>query len=110
MAGPVTVNVDLPIDNTDCLANTALDPIPGPGILYLYLASTQRDGILTVGGAALVTGTALRIPPVLRANGMPDLSADTPVTLEVDSGKLNVVYDEVTAADAFLTALFEPFE
>lgn len=106
MAGPVTVNVDLPTDNNDALLNTALDPIPGPGILLLYLASSQRDGVLTIGGPGVVSGTTYRIPPVLRASGIPDLEADIPTVLEVKSGKVLVTYDEVTAGDAFLSVSF----
>lgn len=105
---PITVNRDLPTDNTDVLGGTALDPIPAPGVLSIYLASSQRDGILTVGGPGVVGGGSYRVPPVLRANGIPDLAADMPYTLEVAQGKVIIDYDEVTAGDAFASLMFVP--
>ena len=107
MAETITVNVDLPTDNADCLANTLLDPVPSSGVLLIFLASSQRDGLLTVTGAG-ITG-AYRVAPVLRANGIPDLSADMPTVIPVGGvAKVIVNYDEVTAGDAFMTALFIP--
>ncbi len=105
MAGPITVNVDLPTDNTDVLSGSLLDPLPGPGVLLIYLASSQRDGIITVTGPGIVG--AYRVPPVLRANGIPDLSADMPTVVPVPGvGKVIINYDEVTAGDAFATIVF----
>lgn len=107
MAETITVNVDLPIDNADVLAGSLLDPVPGPGVLLVYLASSQRDGILTITGPGLVG--AYRVPPVLRSNGIPDLSADMPTAIPVPGvGKVIINYDEVTAGDAFMTAIFSP--
>lgn len=105
---PITVNRDLPIDQSDVLGGTALDPIPGRGVLMVYLASSQRDGILTVGGPSVLGGGAYRVPPVLRANGIPDLAADMPFTVAVQGGKAQIDYDEVTAGDAFATIVFVP--
>lgn len=107
MPGIITVNVDLPADNADVLAGTLLDTIPGPGYIKIYVASTQRDGILSIVGSGVVGG-AFRIPPPLRANGMPDLLADMPTMVGVTGGKALIAYDEVTAADAFATIIFEP--
>lgn len=106
MANIITVNVDLPVDNADVLAGTLLDPIPGPGILAIFIASSQRDGILTV--VAPGSPGALRIPPILRANGIPDVNADIPTLVPVAQGRCSVVYDEVTAGDAFATVMFIP--
>ena len=104
----ITVNLDLPTDNNDVLNGSALDPIPYDGLLAIYLASSQRDGILTVGGPA-ASGGALRVNPVLRASGIPDINADIPYTLPVRQGqKVIVAYDEVTAGDAFFTAILTP--
>lgn len=103
----ITLNVDLPADNTDVLAGSPLDPIPGPGTVFLYVAASQRDAQLTVGGPA-VQGGAFNVPPVLRTNGIPDLSTDMPYTLAVSAGKLIVSYNEVTAGDGFLTAVYIP--
>lgn len=107
MPGPITVNVDLPIDNADVLGGTLLDPVPGPGTLAIYLASSQRDGRMTVTGAGVVGG-AFNTAPVLRANGIPDLLADMPVLIAVSGGKVLINYDEVTAGDAFCTVIFTP--
>lgn len=107
MADRLTVNVDLPSDNADVLAGTLLDPIPGPGVLAIYVASSQRDGLLTVTGPAAL-GQAYRIPPILRANGMPDVASDIPVMVPVGPGKCMIAYDEVTAGDAFASIAYEP--
>lgn len=104
---PITVNVDLPTDNNDCLSGSLLDPIPGPGVLTIYLASSQRDGIMTVTGPGAGTGS-FRIPPVLRSSGIPDLAADLPTVLPTPGGKAIIQYDEVTAGDAFTTVMFLP--
>lgn len=104
MGSPITVNIDLPTDNSDVLAGSLLDPVPFDGALAVYLASSQRDGVMTITGAG-ITG-AYRIPPVLRANGIPDLSADTPTVVPVRAGqKVIINYDEVTAGDAFATII-----
>lgn len=107
MAGVITVNRDLATDTTDILGGTALDPVPGPGVLMVFLASSQRDGIFTCGGPA-VLGGAYRVPPVLRSSGIPDLSADMPYILPVQQGKAILDYDEVTAGDAFVTIMYLP--
>lgn len=106
MAETITVNVDLPTDNADILTGTLLDPVPAPGMLLIYLASSQRDGIMSVTGPGIVG--AYRVPPVLRANGIPDLSADMPTIVPVLPGKVIIFYDEVTAGDAFATVIFVP--
>lgn len=102
----ITVNRDLPTDNTDVLGGTLLDPVPGPGLLMVYLASSQRDGILTVTGEGI--SGAYRMAPVLRANGIPDLTSDMPIVVPTGGGKVIIDYDEVTAGDAFATILFVP--
>lgn len=108
MANPITVNKDLPIDNGDVLAGTALDPVPAPGTLMIYAASSQRDGVFTVGGPGVLGGGAYKIPPVLRANGIPDLNSDMPFMIAVMQGRVIIDYDEVTAGDAFITIIFLP--
>lgn len=108
MGNPITVNKDLPTDNADVLANTALDPVPEPGTLMIYAASSQRDGVFTVGGPGVLGGGAYKIPPVLRTNGIPDLSSDMPFLIAVMQGGVVMDYDEVTAGDAFVTVIFMP--
>lgn len=107
MPGPITINVDLPADNADVLGGSLLDPIPGPGSLLIYLASTQRDGVVTVTGAGVIGGT-FRAAPILRANGMPDLLSDMPYVVAAQGGKVLINYDEVTPGDAFATIIFVP--
>lgn len=104
----ITVNVDLPTDNNDVLSGSLLDPVPGPGVLQIFLASSQRDGIMTVTGPG-VTGS-FRIPPVLRTNGIPAVQDDVPTVIATPGGKVIVQYDEVTAGDAFATIIFTPRE
>ena len=107
MSETITLNVDLPTDNTDVLNGTLLDPVPGAGALLIFLASSQRDGIMTVTGPGIMG--AYRVPPVLRTNGIPDLSADMPTVIPVPGvGKVIINYDEVTAGDAFATIIFIP--
>lgn len=106
MAETITVNVDLPTDNTDILNGSLLDPVPAPGMLLIFLASSQRDGIMTVTAPGTVG--AYRVPPVLRANGIPDISADMPTIVPVMPGKVIIAYDEVTAGDAFATVIYVP--
>lgn len=106
MAQTITVNVDLPADNLDVLNGTLLDPIPGPGVLLVYVASSQRDGILSITAPGVVG--AYRMAPVLRTNGIPDLSADMPTVVPVMAGKAIISYDEVTAGDAFATVIWVP--
>jgi len=107
LANTITVNVDLPADNTDVLAGTLLDPIPGAGLLVVFLASSQRDGLIIITGPG-VSGGTFRIPPVLRTNGIPDLDTDMPNVVPVIGGKVFINYDEVTAGDAFATIIFLP--
>lgn len=105
---PIIVNKDLPTDNTDVLNGSALDPVPAPGALLIYLASSQRDGVLTVGGPGVLGGGAYKVPPVLRANGIPDVASDIPFMVQVQQGKVVLDYDEVTAGDAFVTVMYVP--
>lgn len=105
MPGPITVNRDLPTTTTDILSNSLLDPVP-PGVLLIYLASSQRDGVLSVQGPGQ-TG-AISIPPVLRANGIPDLESDMPTVIPTAGGKVLINYTEVTAGDAFSTIIWVP--
>lgn len=106
MASTITVNVDLPTDNTDVLGGTLLDPVPGRGVLLVYVASSQRDGILTVTGPGIVG--SYRVPPVLRSSGIPDVNSDLPSTVPTMGGKVIINYDEVTAGDAFATIMWIP--
>lgn len=108
MTNPITVNKDLPVTNADILSGTALDPVPGPGMLLVYVASSQRDGIVSVGGPGILGGGSYRIPPVLRSNGVPDLNSDMPTAIAVRQGKVMVDYTEVTGGDAFATVIFVP--
>lgn len=103
---PIIVNKDLGSDNPDILNGTALDPVPAPGLLLIYLASSQRDGILTVGGPGVLGGGAYKVPPILRANGIPDVSTDIPFIVSVQQGKVTLDYDEVAAGDAFVTVMY----
>ena len=109
MGQTITVNVDLPIDNADVLNGTMLQTIPEDGVLMIFLASTQRDGVMSCTGYGI--SGAYRIAPVLRANGIPALNDDMPTIVPVSGGtKVFINYDEVTAGDAFATIIFVPEE
>lgn len=103
---PIVVNKDLPSDNSDVLGGSALDPVPSSGVLMIWLASSQRDGILTIGGPGVIGGGSYKVPPILRTNGIPDIQSDLPYVIGVQQGRVVVDYDEVTAGDAFATIMF----
>ena len=106
---PITVNVDLPTDNTDVLNGTLLEQIPGPGVLNLFIASSQRDGKVTVTGPGVLQTPAYQAAPVLRANGIPDIQADIPYPIVCTGrGRVIIAYDEVGAGDAWATCIFVP--
>jgi len=107
MGQPITVNVDLPSDNSDCLSGTLLDPIPAPGVLIIFFASSQRDGILTVTQPGS-SSPVYNFPPILRSSGIPDVQTDIPVVVPVSGGRCIIKYDEVTAGDAYMTLIFVP--
>lgn len=108
MTSLITVNKDLPTDDADVLAGTLLEQVPGRGVLNIFIASSQRDGQITVSGPNIPTGV-YQAPPILRSNGIPDVQADIPVVVPVlGPGRVIINYNEVTAGDAFATVIFVP--
>jgi len=93
--------------NTDVLAGTQLDQVPGPGIFTIYAASTVADGTVTVslGQDTLINAQVL----LLRVSGNPNINEDVPIAEVSSPGGVRPVinYTEVTAATAVFVTVFE---
>ena len=95
-------------DDTDLLAGSQFDPTPYDGSLELYGASTQNDTTLQVKIASeLMRDTAGtnggRLP--LRTNGMPLISDDPGMIIDVLTGQRAILnLDIVTAATVGIIA------
>lgn len=84
-------------DNSNILANTDLQTAPADGVLEVYIASTQADTIIDISSPGVIAGK--QVKPQLRANGVPELSNDSPYSLVVSLGQqLIVKVDVVTSA------------
>jgi len=94
-------------DNTDVLAGTQLDQVPGPGVFTIYGASTVLDSLITV---SLGQDTLINAQPLtLRANGEPDLLSDVPVASVVSPGGVRPIINvnEQTAMTAVIIVVFD---
>jgi len=84
-------------DNASALAGSDLESAPGPGVLELYIASSQSD--TNVNFSAPPTIPARAIQPVLRANGTPMMSDMSPISIALAGGeRITLGIDIVTAA------------
>jgi len=96
-------------DNTDALAGTDLETVPGPGFLLIWGASTQADTEVTItGGPLRPTARATLLP--MRANGVPNINEDPPKVIPVTGGeKIVINLNIVTAATVcFVVQYFGP--
>ena len=103
----IQVRSNLTADNTDVLAGTQLDQVPGPGTFTIYAASTVLDSLITV---SLGQDTLINAQPLtLRANGEPDILNDVPVaSIESPGGVRPIInVDEQTAMTAGVIVVFE---
>jgi len=72
------VLVDTAAD-TDVLSGTDLDPMPGPGFLRVWMASTVATATVTASMPEQNFTRAAKL--VLRSGGVPDNDRDTPVVI-----------------------------
>lgn len=101
------VRTTLTADNTDVLAGTQLDQVPGPGVFTVFGASTVLDSAITI---TLGKDTLINAQPMpLRANGEPNINEDIPLAIIESGGGVRPVInvDEVTAMTAVLIVVFE---
>lgn len=92
-------------DNANVLSGTDLATCPGPGILELYIASSQSDTNVTFSAPPMLPARAIQ--PVLRANGTPLLSEMSPLSVELGGGEQIIInVDVVTAATVGYLARF----
>lgn len=93
--------------NTDVLAGTQLDQVPGPGLFLVMGASTVADSTI---GITLGADTYVNDRPLpLRANGVPNAQDDVQLAVQSPGGVrpvINIV--EVTAMTVFLIVVFTP--
>lgn len=103
----IIVRQVLAADNTDVLAGTQLDQVPGPGIFTVWGASTVADSLITItlGQDTLINAQALP----LRTSGEPSLNEDVPVAIIDSPGGVRPVInvDENTAMSATIVVVFE---
>jgi len=103
----IEVRQVLAADNTDVLAGTQLDQVPGPGTFTVYGASTVLDSLITIslGQDTLINAQALP----LRTNGEPSVNEDAPIAIIESPGGVRPVLnvDEQTAMSATILVIFE---
>lgn len=97
----------LTASNTDVLAGTQLDQVPGPGTFLVIAASSVVDSTI---GIILGTDTYVNDRPLpLRANGVPNASDDVQLVVTSPGGVrpvINIV--EVTAMTVYIIVVFTP--
>ena len=94
-------------DSNNALAGSDLQSAPGPGIVALWIASSQADTRITF--AAPPNVASRNITPHLRTNGVPLLSDDSPVMLAVRGGEQIILFiDIVTGATVGYVCKFVP--
>jgi len=92
-------------DNANILAATDLQSAPGPGILEVYIASSQADTVVSISAPPNIPGRAIR--PALRANGTPNLSDMSPFSLGLGGGEqITISVDIVTAGSCGYSVRF----
>lgn len=96
-------------DTANALAGTDLASAPGPGVVLFWVASSQADTIITITCPPRVA--ARNITPMLRTNGVPLVSDDSPVALPVKGGEqIALQIDIVTAGTCGYAVKFIPQE
>lgn len=96
-------------DDPNVLSGTDLQTAPSPGIVKVYVASTQMDTTMTFTVPPRVV--ARNIPVNVKTVANVDLSTDIPYIVAVNGGEqLILAIDEVTAATIAISVLFIPRE
>ncbi len=94
-------------DAANVLVGTDLASAPGPGVLEVYIASSQADTIVNISAPPNIPGRAIR--PALRANGLPQLSDMSPYSVGLAGGEqITVAVDIVTGATVGYCIRFTP--
>jgi len=94
-------------DTNNALNGSDLQSAPGPGVVLLWIASSQLDTRITF--AAPPTVASRNITPHLRTQGTPLVSDDSPVALAVRGGEQIILFvDIVTGATVGYTVKFIP--
>ncbi len=102
----IVVQQVITADDLDVLAGTDLANIPELGILAVWAASTVNDTLMSITGPGSEPVVRTQVV-ILRANGMPDRSTDTPYLVGVVQGGHYVVnVDVVTAATVTIMAIY----
>ena len=84
-------------DTNNALSGSDLQSAPGPGVLLLWIASTQADTRITFAAPPRVASR--NITPHIRTNGVPLVSDDSPVAVAVNGGEQCILFvDIVTGA------------
>ncbi len=103
----ITVTLSLTATTADALAGTQLDQVPGAGSFAILIASTVADSTISVTLGSVTIIDARPLP--LRANGVPSVQDDVPLTIVSTGGVRPVItITEVTAMTSFLIVVFEP--
>lgn len=103
----INVQVTDTAADTDALAGTDLETMPGPGLLQIWAASTVNTGTLTlvVAGANIARAMAIS----LRTNGVPNIDQDPPIAeAGVEGGEKAVVNLGGTTGTIYTVARWTP--
>ena len=81
------------------LASTDLQTAPSAGIVLFWVASTQADTLITISAPPSLASR--NINPMLRTNGVPLVSDDSPVAVAVRGGEQIVLQMTVVTGCTF---------
>ena len=94
-------------DTNNALTGSDLQSAPGPGVVLLWIASSQADTRITF--TAPPTVASRNITPHVRTNGVPLVSDDSPVAIAVRGGEQIILFiDIVTGAVVGYNVKFIP--
>ena len=94
-------------DTNNALTGSDLQSAPGPGVVLLWIASTQADTRITFAAPPQVASR--NITPHLRTNGVPLVSDDSPVAIAVRGGEQIILFvDVITGATVGFVVKFIP--
>lgn len=85
--------------NANILGSTDLQTAPSAGVVLFWIASTQADTIVTISAPPTVAVRAVN--PMLRTNGVPLVSDDSPVAVAVRGGEQIVLQMTIVTAATF---------
>jgi len=109
MPGEIVVIKDIAADNTDVLAGTDLENIPGIGNLDVFVVSTQADTIFTITAPGQATPLREQLAQ-LKTNAVVSQTDDMPVSLDCFGGRYIISVNIVTGATVKCMVVFTPAE